>query len=111
MPVACQIDRELLRMSHTQNSAKRQRKAATSARPFPLARPSCGLKSLPPFAMRACRTRRGWPILAGPVNAPLQAKTTRPALPLQARFGRVNHVQADAFNLQNQTTGISEITP
>jgi hypothetical protein len=26
-------------------------------------------------------------------------------------FGRLNHVQTDAFNQQNRTTGISEITP
>jgi hypothetical protein len=25
-------------------------------------------------------------------------------------FGRLNHVQTDAFNLQNRTAGISEIT-
>ena len=27
------------------------------------------------------------------------------------RFGRLNHVQTDAFNQQNGTTGTSEITP
>jgi hypothetical protein len=27
------------------------------------------------------------------------------------RFGRLNHAQTDAFNRQNRTTGISEITP
>jgi hypothetical protein len=27
------------------------------------------------------------------------------------QFGRLNHVQTDAFNRQNRTTGISEITP
>ena len=26
-------------------------------------------------------------------------------------FERLNHVQTDAFNRQNRTTGISEITP
>jgi hypothetical protein len=26
-------------------------------------------------------------------------------------FGRLNHVQITAFNQQNRTTGISEITP
>ena len=28
-----------------------------------------------------------------------------------SRFRRLNHVQTDAFNRQNQTTDISEITP
>jgi hypothetical protein len=27
------------------------------------------------------------------------------------RFGRLNYVQTDAFNRQNRTIGISEITP
>jgi hypothetical protein len=50
-------------------------------------------------------------IFAGSASVPVATKKPR-ALGCRSRprFGRLNHVQADVFNLQNRTTGISEIT-
>jgi hypothetical protein len=44
-------------------------------------------------------------LAGGKLLIPVRFVSARPP------FGRLNHVQTDAFNRQNRTIGVSEITP